>query len=65
LQPLELEILAELVQSFSRNNQVIISTQSPYFVDHLPCADLFHLHHVDGSTTFVPLEDQRLFGWMA
>lgn len=64
LHPAALEILAEIVKSTSKNNQVICSTQSVTFANQFDAKDFIVVDQVDGASTFKRVEEEELKEWL-
>ncbi|HEX3628740.1 MAG TPA: AAA family ATPase [Verrucomicrobiae bacterium] len=64
LHPMAITILASLVRAASETTQVILSTQSPLFLDHFEPEDVLVADRVQGSTTLTRLEKGKLETWL-
>jgi len=64
LHPYAITMLASLIKQASVKTQVIISTQSPFLLDHFQPEDVLVADRVDGGTQFTRLESARLSGWL-
>jgi predicted ATPase len=60
LHPYAISMFAALVKQTSINNQVILSTQSPFLLDEFEPEDVLVADRVDGSTQFTRLESAEL-----
>jgi predicted ATPase len=64
LHPYAITMLASLIKQASVKTQVIISTQSPFLLDHFQPEDVLVADRVDGGTQFTRLESAKLSGWL-
>lgn len=64
LHPYAITMLASLIKQASDKTQVIISTQSPFLLDHFQPEDVLVADRVDGGTQFTRLESAKLSGWL-
>ena len=64
LHPYAITMLASLVKQASVKTQVIISTQSPFLLDHFQPEDVLVADRVDGGTQLTRLESAKLSGWL-
>lgn len=64
LHPAALEVLAELVKSASKQNQVICSTQSVTFANQFEVQEFIVVDQNDGASTFKRLDEDRLQDWL-
>lgn len=64
LHPYAITMLASLIKQASVKTQVIISTQSPFLLDHFQPEDVLVADRVDGGTQFTRLESGKLSGWL-
>ena len=64
LHPFALELLASLVKDASTKTQVIVSTQSPAFLDAFEPEDVVVVDRVDGASRFRRLESEPLKEWL-
>jgi predicted ATPase len=64
LHPYAISMLADLIKSASERTQVIISTQSPTFLDYFAPEQIVVVNRRDGRSTFNRLDAQALAGWM-
>lgn len=64
LHPTAIAMLASLVKQASVQTQVILSTQSPFLLDHFQPEDVLVANRVDGSTQFTRLESTKLTNWL-
>ncbi len=63
LHPYAITLLASLIKQVS-GKQVIISTQSPFLLDHFQPEDVLVADRVDGGTQFTRLDPVKLEGWL-
>ncbi len=63
LHPYAITLLASLIKQVS-GKQVIISTQSPFLLDHFQPEDVLVADRVDGGTQFTRLDPVKLKGWL-
>lgn len=64
LHPAALEILAELVKSASKDNQVICSTQSVTFANQFEANDFIVVDQEKGASTFKRVDEKELQDWL-
>jgi len=64
LHPVAITLLASLIKQVSVNTQVIISTQSPFLLDHFQPEDVLVAERVDGGTQFTRLDSAKLATWL-
>ncbi|MCU7814818.1 MAG: AAA family ATPase [Candidatus Thiodiazotropha sp. (ex Lucinoma kastoroae)] len=64
LHPAALDVLAEIIQSVSKNNQVICSTQSVAFANLFEPEDFIVVDQEHGVSTFRRLERKSLKHWL-
>lgn len=64
LHPYAITMLASLVKQSSVTTQVILSTQSPFLLDHFDPADVLVADRVDGGTHLSRLDVEKLGDWM-
>ena len=64
LHPLAITLLASLVKQAAVTTQVIISTQSPFLLDHFQPEDVLVADRVDGGTQFTRLDPSKLDSWL-
>lgn len=64
LHPAALEVLAELVKSASKKNQVICSTQSVTFANQFEADDFIVVDQEKGASTFKRVDEAALTGWL-
>jgi predicted ATPase len=64
LHPYAITILSSLMKTASRSTQVIVSTQSPFLLDHFTPEDVLVADRVDGGTQFTRLETANLEDWL-
>jgi len=64
LHPYAITMLAALIKQASVQTQVIISTQSPFLLDHFAPEDVLVADRVEGGTQFTRLESAKLSGWL-
>lgn len=64
LHPYAITLLASLVKQSSVRTQVIISTQSPFLLDHFQPEDVLVAERLDGGTHFSRLDTVKLESWL-
>ncbi|MHB1621010.1 MAG: AAA family ATPase [Sulfuricella sp.] len=64
LHPFAITLLASLIKQASVKTQVIISTQSPFLLDHFQPEDVLVADRVDGGTQFTRLDPAKLETWL-
>lgn len=64
LHPYAITLLASLVKQASVSTQVIISTQSPFLLDHFQPEDVLVADRVEGGTQFTRLDPAKLATWL-
>ena len=64
LHPLAMNILAGLIRSVSADRQLIISTQSPDFLNAFTAEDIIITDRIDGDTSFKHLNVEELKIWL-
>lgn len=64
LHPYAITLLASLIKQASVKTQVIISTQSPFLLDHFQPEDVLVADRVDGGTQFTRLDSAKLETWL-
>jgi predicted ATPase len=64
LHPYAITMLASLVKQSALSTQVILSTQSPFLLDHFDPADVLVADRVDGGTSLTRLDVERLEHWL-
>jgi len=64
LHPAALGVLAELVKSASKENQVICSTQSVTFANQFDANDFIVVDQKNGSSTFKRVDSETLKDWL-
>lgn len=64
LHPYAITLLASLIKQASTKTQVIISTQSPFLLDHFQPEDVLVADRVAGGTQFTRLDPARLDSWL-
>ncbi|RFC32317.1 MAG: putative ATPase [Candidatus Nitrotoga sp. SPKER] len=64
LHPYAITLLASLIKQASDQTQVIISTQSPFLLDHFQPEDVLVADRVNGGTQFTRLDPTKLEGWL-
>ena len=64
LHPYAITLLASLIKQASVKTQVIISTQSPFLLDHFQPEDVLVADRVDGGTQFTRLDPAKLDSWL-
>ncbi len=64
LHPYAITLLASLIKQASVSTQVIISTQSPFLLDHFQPEDVLVADRVGGGTQFTRLDPAKLVTWL-
>lgn len=64
LHPYAITILASLIKQAALKTQVIISTQSPFLLDHFQPEDVLVADRVEGGTQVTRLESSKLDNWL-
>lgn len=64
LHPYAITMLASLVKQASATNQIILSTQSPFLLDHFRPEDVLVADLIDGRTELTRLDSGRLATWL-
>lgn len=64
LHPYAITLLASLIKQAAVKTQVIISTQSPFLLDHFQPEDVLVADRVDGGTQFTRLDPSKLDSWL-
>jgi predicted ATPase len=64
LHPFALELLASLVKEAATKTQIIVSTQSPAFLNAFESEDVVVVDRVSGASRFRRLEGERLKEWL-
>jgi predicted ATPase len=64
LHPYAITMLASLVKQASVKTQVILSTQSPFLLDHFQPEDVLVADRVNGGTQFTRLDPAKLDSWL-
>lgn len=64
LHPYAITMLASLIKQASVKTQVLISTQSPFLLDHFQPEDVLVADRVDGGTQFTRLDSVKLGCWL-
>ncbi len=64
LHPAALEVLAELVKSASKENQVICSTQSVTFANQFEAKDFIVVDQEQGASVFKRVDEAKLKDWL-
>lgn len=64
LHPAALEVLAELIKSASKENQVICSTQSVTFANQFDANDFIVVDQNKGASTFKRVDEKELKNWL-
>lgn len=64
LHPYAITLLASLIKQASVNIQVIISTQSPFLLDHFQPEDVLVADRVEGGTQMTRLDPAKLETWL-
>ena len=64
LHPYAITLLASLIKQTSVSTQVIISTQSPFLLDHFQPEDVLVADRAEGGTQFTRLDSTKLATWL-
>ncbi|HEV3260106.1 MAG TPA: AAA family ATPase, partial [Gemmataceae bacterium] len=64
LHPAALAVLADLLKSAARHNQLLIATQSAALIDHFEADDVVTVKLRDGGSTFERLDPKGLKDWL-
>jgi predicted ATPase len=64
LHPLAISILAELIQSASKQTQLIVATQSPFLIDNFTVENVIVVNRKDGESTFERLHEKDFNVWL-
>lgn len=64
LHPYAITLLASLIKQASASTQVIISTQSPFLLDHFQPEDVLVADRAEGGTQFTRLDSAKLATWL-
>lgn len=64
LHPYAIALLAELIQAAAEKTQVIVSTQSPAFVDYFEPENIIVVNRENGASTFRRLNQSELSEWL-
>jgi predicted ATPase len=64
LHPEGIALLAELISSAARRTQLIVSTQSPSFIDYFSVEDIIVVNRKDGASTFQRLQEKDFDIWL-
>ncbi len=64
LHPFAITMLASLIKSASTDTQVVVSTQSPFLLDHFRPEDVLVADRVDGGTQLTRLSSDSLASWL-
>ncbi len=64
LHPYAITLLASLIKQASVSTQVIISTQSPFLLDHFQPEDVLVANRAEGGTQFTRLDSAKLATWL-
>lgn len=64
LHPYALQVLASLIGQASNGSQIIVSTQSAFFLDNFDPEDVLIADRIDGATVFNRLEEGSLSDWL-
>lgn len=59
LHPYVMEHVAELLKSASRKTQVIVTTHSPYLLDHVPPQSIVVVEKIKGKTVLKPVKGRK------
>jgi len=64
LHPFAIGLLADLIQSASERTQVVVSTQSPTFLDHFDPEHVVVVNRREGRSLFDRLDPDQLAEWL-
>ena len=64
LHPLAISLVSHMVKSLAKRRQVIVATQSPYFVDAFSLDEIVVLNMRDGRTEVNRLSEKELGHWL-
>jgi len=64
LHPAAITLLASLIKKAAKQTQVIVSTQSPFLLDHFQAEDVLVADRVKGHTQFTRLDSAMLQEWL-
>jgi predicted ATPase len=64
LHPYAIDVIASLFKKVSHHVQVLVSTQSPTFVDHFDPEDIIVVNRVGKESQFVRPDPQQLESWL-
>ncbi|AQQ10133.1 putative ATPase [Sedimentisphaera cyanobacteriorum] len=64
MHPFAIGIIAEMMNSASKQTQVIVSTQSPHLIDNFSAEDIVVVNRDKGASTFERLSKEELAGWL-
>ena len=64
LHPYAITMLASLVKQTAATTQVILSTQSPFLLDHFEPDDVLVAERIEGGTSIRRLETDSLKEWL-
>ena len=64
LHPRAITMLCSLISSVATETQVVLTTQSPFLVDHFEPEDVVAVDRVGGSSVFTRLPTERLEAWL-
>lgn len=64
LHPYAITMLASMIKQAAASTQVIVSTQSPFLLDHFSPEDVLVADHVEGSTRLTRLDPEMLASWL-
>lgn len=64
LHPYALQVLASLIGYASKSSQIIVSTQSAFFLDNFEPANVLVADRIDGETVFNRLNSEMLGNWL-
>ncbi len=64
LHPFAITMLASLIKQAAINTQVVLSTQSPFLLDHFEPEDVLVADRVDGGTQLTRCDSAQLESWL-
>ena len=64
LHPYAITLLCSLIRSVAVETQVILATQSSFFVDHFEPEDVIVVDRVEGRSEFTRLSTEKLKNWL-
>jgi len=64
LHPFALRLLADIIKATSRKSQVVVATQSAYFVDQFTANDILVAERSNKQSVFKRLDESALELWL-